>query len=80
VSTGSRRLPGKFGKAVAALLADAVLEQGLTQKALGKLVGISQAQLSTQLRGERPITVDEMYDICNALGLTTSDIVRLAEG
>jgi transcriptional regulator with XRE-family HTH domain len=80
VSTAARRPPGALGKAVADILYREVTEQGLTQAALAEMVGLSQTQIGAYLGGTRFITLDEAWDICQALGLTFSEVAVEAEG
>jgi transcriptional regulator with XRE-family HTH domain len=79
VPTAARRQPGQLGRAVATILDLEVLAQGLTQQALGDLVGLSQTQIGSYLRGHKGMTVDEAGDICRALGLTLSEVIVSAE-
>lgn len=74
-----RRQPGAFGVAVAAVLDNERRDVGLTQSALGALVGLSQPQLSLLLSGTSPLTVDELHDIARAMGLTVGQVVAAAE-
>ena len=68
-----------FGKAVARALADAREEKGITQSELADMTGISQSQLSKQLRGLRAINLDEIRLICNALGISMASIFQKAD-
>lgn len=45
---------------------------------LADLTGISQSQLSKQLRGLRSIDIDEFERICNALSVPMEEILKLA--
>jgi transcriptional regulator with XRE-family HTH domain len=79
VAHKGRRNPGTFGISVATVIDNERRDQGLSQKALGDMVGISQNQLSPQLGGKTPITVDELHALATALGLATSEIINAAE-
>ena len=79
MATRGRDAPAEFGKTVAAILDNERTDQGMSQVALGKLVGISQPQLSDQLSGKKPLTLDEFRALCLALGLSLADVVKLAE-
>ena len=68
-----------FGKAVAAHLTAAREENGVTQMELAKATGISQSQLSKQLRGLRAINVDELSAICAGLSISMTAIIAAAE-
>jgi DNA-binding Xre family transcriptional regulator len=62
------------------ILSDAFAASEFTsQTALGKVAGISQSQLSKHLRGERPLTIDELDALCMALHLSIVDVVRRAD-
>ncbi|WP_193510435.1 helix-turn-helix transcriptional regulator [Cryobacterium sp. BB736] len=76
VVAGGRKTVDAFGRDVAAVLHRERLAQGVTLVQLAALVGVSQSQLSKQLRGERPLTLDEADRICRALGLTLADVIR----
>jgi transcriptional regulator with XRE-family HTH domain len=80
VAKRGRRHPGAFGVAVASVLDNERRDVGLTQSALGAMVGISQSQLSLHLNGVSPITIDELADISHALGLTVTQVVIAAAG
>ncbi|MEJ6013255.1 helix-turn-helix transcriptional regulator [Corynebacterium sp. H127] len=68
-----------FGYAVARQLTARRAHQGLTQTQLADATGISQSQLSKQLRGLRAINMDELALICHALHIDMLEIIRLAE-
>jgi transcriptional regulator with XRE-family HTH domain len=78
VPTGSKRPPGPLSRAVAAIVADAFTESGLSQRALGEATGISQSQMSKYLRGERSMLLDDLDEVCFALGLSIVDVVERA--
>ena len=64
---------------VAAILEREREEQGLTQKALGVMSGISQSQVSKYLRAERVLTIDRLDALCSALGLNIVAVVSEAD-
>lgn len=68
-----------FGKAVATLLDDRRRLIRMTQAQLAEKTGISQSQLSKQLRGIRAINMDEFGLLCNALGLNMAKTVSEIE-
>ena len=45
----------------------------------GGIIGVSQSQASKILRGTKPITLDQLHLACEAFGLQTSQIIRMAE-
>jgi transcriptional regulator with XRE-family HTH domain len=79
MATRGRDAPAEFGKTVAAIIDNARTDQGISQAALGKKVGISQPQLSDQLSGRKPLTLDEFRALCLALDLSTIEVVQLSE-
>lgn len=68
----------EFGKAVARQLNARRAHQGLTQSQLEEATGISQSQLSKQLRGLRAINMDELAQLCAALDVSMESIIELA--
>lgn len=70
---------GDFGKAIARQLSARRAHQGLTQADLADATGISQSQLSKQLRGIRAINIDELDAICRALDIEMAAVIELAE-
>jgi transcriptional regulator with XRE-family HTH domain len=52
-----------------------MLEQMLTQRQLAARSGVSQSQLSRYFQGTRALSVVELYDLCDALGLNISGVV-----
>lgn len=68
-----------FGKVIARLLNDERLQKGVTQAELAESTGISQSQISKQLRGTRDINIDELDAIVAALDLSLVELIRTAE-
>ena len=83
MSPRPRDTMNKFGKVIARLLNDERLRKGITQAELSESTGISQSQISKQMRGTRDINIDELSAIADALDtvsythltLPTSDLV-----
>ena len=69
----------KFGKVIARLLNDERLHKGVTQAELSESTGISQSQISKQMRGTRDINIDELSAIANALDIPLVELIRKAE-
>lgn len=61
------------------LLADEIARQGLSQTALARHLTFSQSQVSRILSLERVMTVDDLDEMCVALGLDLVDIVTEAQ-
>lgn len=76
--SGGTTQPGPLTIAVAAILNRAFKQTSVSQKQLGAVVGISQSQMSKLLRGERVLNVDQLEDLCFALGLDIGDVVHAA--
>lgn len=68
-----------FGKVIARLLNDERLQKGVTQAELAESTGISQSQISKQLRGTRDINIDELSSIVTALNMSLVELIRTAE-
>lgn len=68
----------EFGKAVARQLNARRAHQDMTQMDLAEATGISQSQLSKQLRGQRAINLDELAALCKALNVPMEAIINLA--
>ena len=64
---------------IAAILERERDEQGLTQKALEAMSGISQSQISKYLRAERVLNIDRLDALCAALGLDIVSVVSEAD-
>ncbi|QGU03139.1 Helix-turn-helix protein [Corynebacterium kalinowskii] len=79
MSTKKRVSVDALGKAVARQLNARKAHQGLTQAQIESATGISQSQLSKQLRGFRAITIDEFESICSVLNISMFDVLDAAE-
>ena len=75
----SRNDVGAFGNIVAEILNDARLKHNVSQLQLQESTGISQSQLSKQLRGIRAINLDELEAICATLSISVKEVLILAE-
>jgi len=60
---------GATSRASAGILRAEVEDQGLSQSQVGVMLGRSQQHVSNLLSGNRSITVDELIELCDALGL-----------
>lgn len=79
MSPRPRDTMNKFGKVIARLLNDERLHKGVTQAELAESTGISQSQISKQLRGTRDINIDELDAIVTALNMSLVELIRTAE-
>lgn len=68
-----------FGKVIARLLNEQRLQKGITQTELSNATGISQSQISKQMRGTRDINIDELGAIADALGIHLVSLIQQAE-
>ena len=55
---------------VAAKIADAMKAKNLNQKQFAKLMGRTESEISDWLSGNRNFTIDTLFDIGQALGVT----------
>ena len=55
---------------IAAKIADAMQAQNLNQKQFAKLMGRTESEISDWLSGDRNFTIDTLFDIGQALGIT----------
>ena len=55
---------------IAAKIADAMQAQNLNQKQFAKLMGRTESEISDWLSGDRNFTIDTLFDIGQALGVT----------
>lgn len=55
---------------IAAKIADAMKAQHLNQKQFAKLMGRTESEISDWLSGDRNFTIDTLFDIGQALGVT----------
>jgi XRE family transcriptional regulator, regulator of sulfur utilization len=54
-------------------------DRGLSQEALGDLAGLSSNYVGDVERGERNISVRAVWQLADALGIPTSELMRDAE-
>lgn len=79
MARGTERV-GELGHIVASLLRQRVAELGIDGITVSRQTSISQPTMSRILRGERPVTTEELDLICAALGVTAADLITRAEG
>lgn len=77
--TGSKSPTSALTREVAGLLRARLAHKNISQVALAATTGISTSQLSKMLRGVKPIDLDQLDEICWALGLEVRDIVQSAD-
>jgi len=59
-----------FGKVIRELRK----EKGLSQEAFADLAGIDRSYMGHIERGEKNVTLTKIYQICDALGLSVSEV------
>jgi len=69
---------GPLTKEVAAIIRGRMARFNVNQTELAESVGISQSQLSKMVRGTRPIDIDQLESICDALGMGIEDAIEEA--
>ncbi len=73
---GKKVLRQRFGR----VLAEARGRAGLSQEALAGKAGLHRTYISLVERGLRSPSLDVVESLARALGMATSELVRLAEG
>lgn len=63
----------------ASILRGLIARYGVTQTQMAEAVGVSQSQLSKMIRGTRPIDLDQLAAMCEALGASPSKVLAEAE-
>lgn len=76
MANAPKSLPTSRELAYVQTIGAAAKRLGLTQTALAARAGISQPQVSRILSGERPVTLNELLDLLDAVGLDLADVAR----
>lgn len=77
---GSKPLAtGPRSEALAAFIVYALEEAGMSRARLEERASISHNRLAVLLRGERPMTIEELIRICDALGIRPSRALDAVE-
>jgi transcriptional regulator with XRE-family HTH domain len=78
--SGSQPLPGPLAKAVSAQVRTLMAEHRITAQALAEKAGLSRSYLGKRLRDESSLTVNDIENICAALGVDlevfSAEVVR----
>ncbi|KAA9110153.1 helix-turn-helix domain-containing protein [Microbacterium rhizomatis] len=64
-----------ISRAVAEILRDHAEQTFVTQTELARRTGISQSQISKLFRAERPMTIGQLAELCDALHLSIAAVV-----
>lgn len=79
MGTRERARPGPLSQALAGIIDDERKKQGLSQADLGERAGVSQQLMSDYLGGRKAPTPDQVFDMCDALGLEFLAVIAKAE-
>lgn len=66
--SGTQGPSGDFAKAIAAQVREAMARHRISGSKLAARIGVSQSYLSKRLRDEAPLSLNDVEDICAALG------------
>ena len=69
-----------MASAIADIFASEASDQGLTQTAFGRMVGLSQSQIGRIWRLERTIDANQIVSFSSALGLDFVEVMIAARG
>ncbi len=69
----------KIAKALGETVREQRRRQGLSQENFGELAGVHRTYVGMIERGEKNITLLNIVKMSKALGLTSSELLRLAE-
>ncbi|GLE59584.1 hypothetical protein NJBCHELONAE_48970 [Mycobacteroides chelonae] len=70
---------GQLGRELANILRGGIERKRGDRHAIARKLGISKSQLDRQLKGERPLTIDQADIICSSIGATLSIVIAEAE-
>jgi len=68
-----------ISEAFGLILRQARQDKGLTQQKLGELAGLHRTYISLLERGQRTPTLDVLFRLVEALGVSASDLVKELE-
>jgi transcriptional regulator with XRE-family HTH domain len=71
--------PTAFSREITARIRGYIARFDLNQVDLAVLCDVSQSQFSKIIRGIRPMTVDQLAAICDAIGIDITDLAREAQ-
>ena len=77
--SGTKPPPGALSRAVATIINAALKDRDKPQGWLGARAGMSQRQVSRYLSGTRALTIDQLDDMCIALGLDFVTVIQAAD-
>ena len=79
MAAGSKPAPGPLSEAIAEILRGQQARKKTTAQAISKAVGMSPAQLSGVLNGQKHVDVEQLDRICFALSLDMEAVLREAD-
>ena len=79
MAKGTKSEPGSLTKEVAGILRAQISRKKFSQTAVAADVGISQTQLSGILNAKKHVDIEQLDDICWAIGLNFRDVIAEAD-
>lgn len=73
----ARKLERGEYKRLRAMVAERISELGLSQRELGKALGVSSSYVNKLVQGKRTLELTEFLDLCRVLGWSPATIVDL---
>lgn len=79
MARGTKSAPGALSKEIAATLRAQLARKQFSQADLAEAVQISQTQLSGILNAKKHVDIEQLDEICFALGLTFRQVIADAD-
>lgn len=79
MAKGTKPAPGVLSQEIAATLRAQLGRKQFSQSALAAAVGISQTQLSGILNARKHVDVEQLDELCFALGLSFREVIAAAD-
>lgn len=76
---GTKKPTGPFIEAIAGILRGKIATERLTQQQVAEAIGVSRAQMSKIMAGDKQIDVEMLDEICWAVGLSFRELVIEAD-
>lgn len=71
-------MPEELAAAVADEVRRLLADRGITGRDLSRATGISQSSMARKLAGTQPIDLGDLPRICDALGVSVTDVIAWA--
>lgn len=78
MATGTRTPPTELSDAIASILRGHIARKQLKQADVADAVGMSQSQLSGVLNGKKHVDVEQLDEICFAIGSSFVEVIAEA--